>query len=255
MMFKILIIQQIYGHSDPEMKLMLKGNLFYRRFLSLSAIDPVPDHSTISRFRSDPKAMNLYRRCFNELKHQIAHKGFELRSGKIIDARLVKAARKPGKDDDAAFTKKSKKTVYGYKDHIAVDPKSDFVFEFVCTLANVHDSQVIDELLEGQEKAIFADKAYDQQELKQQCRKKGVVYGILAQAKRNRPLSRKQRMRNKIFFSRIRSKVEKVFRIFSLQLVLAYEENKSFLKSMLSDIVFRYRKRHRTTKRTNKIRK
>jgi len=65
LMLKILIIQQIYGHSDPEMELMLKGNLFYCRFLGLSAIDSVPDHSTISRFRKDLKSMNLYRRCFD----------------------------------------------------------------------------------------------------------------------------------------------------------------------------------------------
>ena len=61
--------------------------------------------------------MNLYRRCFSELKHQLAQKGFELKAGKIIDARPstdttgrgVKAARKPGKDDDASFTKKGKR--------------------------------------------------------------------------------------------------------------------------------------------------
>nr|WP_281054738.1 hypothetical protein [Thermodesulfatator indicus] len=39
--------------------------------------------------------MNLYRRCFEELKRQPAQEGFEFRSGKIIDARLVKAARRP----------------------------------------------------------------------------------------------------------------------------------------------------------------
>jgi len=32
---------------------------FYLPFSSLSAIEPVPDHSTISCFRSDLKAMNL----------------------------------------------------------------------------------------------------------------------------------------------------------------------------------------------------
>ncbi|GEM_PF-4120338 len=50
--------------------------------------------------------MNLYRECFNELKCQLTKKGFELKTGKIIDARLVKAARTPGKEDDASFTKK-----------------------------------------------------------------------------------------------------------------------------------------------------
>jgi len=120
LMLKILIIQQIYGHSDPEMETMLHGNLFYRRFLGLSAHDPIPDHSTISRFRSNLKSMNLYRKCFDELKRQLAQKGFELKAGKIIDARLVKAARRPGKDSDASFTKKGGKTVYGYKDHVAL---------------------------------------------------------------------------------------------------------------------------------------
>ncbi len=198
-------------------KLMLKGNLFYRRFLGLSAIDPVPDYSTISRFRSDLKSMNLYRRCFSELKRQLAQKGFELKAGKIIDARLVKAARKPGKDDDASFTKKGKKTVYGYKDRVAIEPKSDFVSEFVCTPANVHDSQVLDELLEGDEKTIFADKAYDSRDIRRKCREEGKVCGILAKARRGRPISGRQKRRNRIF-SRIRAKVERVFGIFSLHL-------------------------------------
>nr|WP_231887747.1 transposase [Thermodesulfatator autotrophicus] len=42
-----------------------------------------------------------------------------------------------------------------------MSPKNNFVTEFVCTAANVHDSQVMEEVLEGDEKAIFADKAYD----------------------------------------------------------------------------------------------
>ena len=217
MMLKILIIQQIYGHSDHETELMLKGNLFYRRFLGLSAIDPVPDYSTISRFRSDLKSMNLYRRCFSELKRQLAQKGFELKAGKIIDARLVKAARGPGKDDDASFTKKGKKTVYGYKDHVAIDPKSDFVSEFVCTPANVHDSRVFDELLEGDEKTIFADKAYDSRDIRRKCREEGKFCGILAKACRGRSLSGRQKRRNQMF-SRIRARVERVFGIFSLHL-------------------------------------
>nr|WP_231887748.1 hypothetical protein [Thermodesulfatator autotrophicus] len=54
--------------------------------------------------------MNLYRACFDELKRQLAQKGFELKTGKIVDARLVKAARKPGKGDNDAS---GKKTIYG----------------------------------------------------------------------------------------------------------------------------------------------
>ena len=217
-MLKILIIQQIYGHSDTEMEIMLHGNLFYRRFLGLSANDSVPDHSTISRFRSDLESKDLYRKCFHELKRQLAEKGFELKCGKIVDARLVKAARNPGKGDpDASFTKKGKQTVYGYKDHLAIDPKHEFVTEFVCTPANVHDSQVVDELLSSDDTAIFADKAYDSRALKRWCRGKGVYYGILAKGARNRKISSSQKKRNRKL-SAVRRKVEKVFGIFSLHL-------------------------------------
>jgi len=218
LLLKALIIQQIYGHSDPELELMLYGNLFYRRFLGLSATDPVPDHSTISRFRKDLKSMNLYRKCFEELKRQLAEKGYDLQCGKITDARLVKAARNPGKGDpDASFTKKGDQTHYGYKDHIAIDPKHEFVTEFVCTPANVHDSRVIDELLSGEEAAIFADKAYDSRDLKRWCRQRGIFYGVLARGAGNRKISSFQKKRNRKLQA-VRRKIEKVFGIFSLHL-------------------------------------
>jgi len=35
-----------------------------------------------------------------------------MKAGKIIEARLVKAARKPGKDDDASFTKRRKNNLW-----------------------------------------------------------------------------------------------------------------------------------------------
>ena len=50
------------------MEIMLHGNLFYCRFLGLSATDPVPDHSTIFRFRSFVQSMNLYRACFERTR-------------------------------------------------------------------------------------------------------------------------------------------------------------------------------------------
>ena len=117
---------QINGHSGPEMEFVLKGSLFYRGFLGFSVTDPVPDHSTISRFRFDLKASRLHRRCFSEFKRQIVEKGFELRSGN----------QGPGKDKDASLSKKGKRTIYGYKDHIAIDPRSEFVSEF-----GLHGSQ------------------------------------------------------------------------------------------------------------------
>ena len=215
---KILIIQQIYDHSDPEMEIMLHGNFFYHRFLGLSATDSVPNHSTICGFRKDLQSINLYRACFQKLKCQLAAKGFELKSEKIIDACLVRVARNPGKDDhDASFSIRENQTVYGYKDHIAIDSQHEFVIEFICLPTNVHYSQVLDHLLTGNEKMVIANKAYDLKALKKKCHKKGIVYRVLARGTRNYKLSSSQRKRN-AKLAAMRRKVDEVFGIFSLHL-------------------------------------
>jgi hypothetical protein len=51
MMVKVLILQQWYNSSDPEMEAALLDQLSFRRFVGLAPQDDSPDHSTISRFR------------------------------------------------------------------------------------------------------------------------------------------------------------------------------------------------------------
>src|SRR5699024_8852819 len=65
------------------------------------------------------------------------------------------------------------------------------------TGASLHDSTQLEDLLSGDERAIFGDKAYPGKELKQECRKEGIYYGVLDKAYRNTPLSRAQQVRNK----------------------------------------------------------
>jgi len=217
-MLKILFIQQLYGHSDPEMEMKLYGDLFYRRFVGLSATDPVPDYSTICRFRKALEGMGLMEELFEELLRQFEEKGYELRKGRVIDARVVKAARKPEKGDpDASFTKKQDKVIYGYKDHIAVEIENEFVVACECTPANVHDSQVVEELIEGEEEAVYADKAYCSEAISKRLEERGIRNGIMEKGRRNKPLSEESKQRNKMI-SRIRHKVERVFGIMSLHL-------------------------------------
>jgi len=92
-MFKILIIQQLYGLSDLEMEMNLYGNLFYKRFVGLSVTDPVPDFLTICRFRKALEGMGLMQELFEELLRQLRAKGYELKKGSVIDAIVVKAAK------------------------------------------------------------------------------------------------------------------------------------------------------------------
>ena len=51
-MVRALLLQQWYSLSDPELEEALSDRLSFRRFAGLSLEEEVPDHSTLSRFRS-----------------------------------------------------------------------------------------------------------------------------------------------------------------------------------------------------------
>lgn len=49
--------------------------------------------------------------------------------------------------------------MHGYKAHVAVDAGSQTVRAVIATPANVHDSVVADDLVQGDEAAVYVDKA------------------------------------------------------------------------------------------------
>ena len=63
-MFKALLLQQMYGLSDPQLEELLADRLSFRRFLGLSLSDRVPDHTTIWRFREELGKSGLAERAF-----------------------------------------------------------------------------------------------------------------------------------------------------------------------------------------------
>ena len=52
-LLRCLLWQQWYQLSDPGLEEALSDRLSFRRFVGLALADPVPDHSTLSRFRSE----------------------------------------------------------------------------------------------------------------------------------------------------------------------------------------------------------
>jgi transposase, IS5 family len=167
----------------------------------------------------------LYDRLFGIIVADPDARGVVLRRGTLIDATIVQSARRPCRkaddeettlrqkaqqDRDAEFTKKGKKTHYGYKGHIGVDEGSGVIRKKVFTAANVHDSKETDALISGDERSVSADKAYVSEERKRGLRKKGVFCGIPDKGYRNRPLAKKQKKMNRKK-SRVRSAVERPF--------------------------------------------
>ena len=111
-MFKCLLLQQWYGLSDPGLEEALADRLSFRRFVGLSLDESVPDHSTLSRFRTRLGEDGLAERLFDDLAAQLSAAGLILREGTLIDATVVQADAVPysheraaeRSDKDAGFT-------------------------------------------------------------------------------------------------------------------------------------------------------
>ena len=96
-------------------------------------------------------------------------KGLLVKKGTLIDASVIEAQARPPRseagawsktDADAAWTRKGKKSRFGYKLHISMDEGSGLVRGVELTPANVADTDVADALIMGDEEAVYADKAY-----------------------------------------------------------------------------------------------
>jgi len=167
-MFKILLLQQWFGLSDPQAEAQVNDRISFKVFLDMEITETGPDETTICLFRK--QLGDLAKELFDEINRQIAEKGFVVKAGTLIDASFYPAATRPPrkgkkpKDPDASWgvkgKGKNKKYCYGYKVHMGVDKDSGIIRKVEITQARVSDHEVFDELLSGDEKAVYADKAY-----------------------------------------------------------------------------------------------
>ena len=64
------------------------------------------------------------------------------------------------KDTDARQTKKGYELHYGYKNYVKADAESKLITGYTVTSANIHDSQVLAELVDDEDNVLYADSAY-----------------------------------------------------------------------------------------------
>jgi IS5 family transposase len=115
-------------------------------------------------------------------------------------------------DPDASWAKKGHQRYFGYKGHVAVDYLSGIIRKACLTTASVADTTMADDLIMGDEQAVYADKAYDTKARRVRLKATGVKDRISHRPNRHHPLTRRQEQRNK-GISRRRSGVERVFAI------------------------------------------
>lgn len=221
-MVKIALLQQWYQASDPAIEEALRDRISFRRFAGLGWTDDTPDHSTISRFRKALTERGLAERLFSEVNSQLDEQRLVLKQGTLMDATIVKAqARRPGTsegpgarsttDPDAVWTRKGRSARFGYKAHLGVDGKSGLIRKAALTGANVNESEVADQLVSGDEAAVYADKAYESKVRRALLRECGIKDRIMHRSHKNqRALPHWQARRNALI-ARARAPVEKVF--------------------------------------------
>lgn len=214
MMIKIYFLQQWYNLSDPLMEEEIYETASFQKFLDIDLLaDIVPDETTILRFRHFLEQHNLTDKLFDIVNKLLEERGLILKKGTIVDATIIETDRnRKNPDQDMSSTKKNNNFHYGAKAHIGVDADSGAVHTVEVTTAKMADNKKMEDLMHGEERALFGDKGYISKAKKKEFRKKGLFWGILDKGNKYHHLSSSQEKRNKKLSS-IRSKVEHPFRI------------------------------------------
>ena len=236
LMFKVLVLQQMYNLSDDQTEYQIRDRYSFCRFLGLTPEGRVPDAKTIWLFREQLVRRGLIEPLFGAFSSQIETAGYQARKGQIVDASIVSApkqrngrednaqikAGKPPedwsgnkrrqKDAEARWTKKHGKSYYGYKNHISTDRAHKLIRRWSATAANVHDSQVLNELLDTDNTSaeIWADSAYRSRDQQQALAEQGFRSHIHRKGQAGKPLSERANEANRKR-SKVRARVEHIF--------------------------------------------
>jgi transposase len=92
-MFKILVLQALYGLSDEQAEFQIRDRLSFMRFFGLGLPDRVPDYSTIWRFREALVTVGAMDNVFVRFDAALTDRGYLALGGQLIDASIIEAPR------------------------------------------------------------------------------------------------------------------------------------------------------------------
>lgn len=221
-MLRIHFLQHWFDLSDPGAEEALYDSRAMRTFVGIDlGREPVPDETTILNFRHLMEHHNLGDELFRLVNVYLEENGMKVARGTIVDASIINAPsstknKDKQRDPEMHQTRKGNQWYFGMKAHIGVDSKTKMIHSVVATAANVHDSQVLEDLLHGEETRLWGDSAYAGQ--KQVLHEHAPNAKDFTQHKGNRhhTLSADERSRNRNK-SRVRSKVEHIFHVMKRQ--------------------------------------
>lgn len=246
MLFKMCLLQTWYGLSDYELEDRVNDSIAWSDFIGLSLEHTAPDHSLVSKFRTEMTHKRAFEKLFKEINRQLEKHGVIVKTGAIIDASITQTPRKPkgpttwdvtpdredpandskeenqllmkkviepGIDTDARWIKKAGKTQFGYKQHVVTDLEG-MVLEVITTAANVNEISNMEEVLSEvkllKDSPLYGDKGYCSLKNKKLLQKKRLKNKIMHKATKSRKLTEQELLHNRLI-SKIRYKVERTF--------------------------------------------
>lgn len=169
LMLKILFLQGCYGLSDQEMEIQLYDRLSFQQFLDFP--EDMPDFSTIWRFREELTRGETSELIWDAIQSQIKEHGITIKKGVIQDATFIHAdpgkknsgmggrgeEAKTSRSKDGSWTKKNKKSIFGFKAHHKIDVTSKIITEVAMSTAKTHDGRID---LAKEDEIVYRDRGY-----------------------------------------------------------------------------------------------
>jgi len=215
-MLRIYFLQHWFSLSDPGAEEALYESRSMCRFVGIDlGREPVPDETTILNFRHLLERHELGERLFQAVGDHLQAQGLRVSNGTIVDASIISAPsstknKDKARDPEMHQTKKGNQWYFGMKAHIGVDSKTKQIHSVAATAANVHDSQLLEDLLHGDETRVWGDSAYTGQT---EVIRRAAPYAqdfTHEKGRRNQPLDEAAKARNHTK-SKVRAKVEHLF--------------------------------------------
>jgi transposase, IS5 family len=255
LMLRVYFLQHWFNLADPAVEEALYDSLAMRAFAGVDlGRKPAPDETTVCNFRHLLEEHHLGKKLFEQVGRHLQAKGMKVSNGTIVDATIINAPSSTKnasgeRDPEMHQTKKGNQWYFGMKAHVGVDKKHKLIHSVAASAANMHDANMMPELLHGQETHVWGDSAYaGQTEMiealapaaKDLTQKRGRGYKYLTP--RQRIINRAR--------SRIRARVEHaigvVKRVFAFTKVryrgIAKNANRLFVACALANL---YMVRHR----------
>ena len=165
LMLRIYVLQHLYNLADDAARNEIIDSRAFSQFCGVDSSNQVPDGDTIGRFRHILEQNQLGEAFFTNVVESLQKCNLMLKKGTIVDSTLIAAPsstknKEKQRDPEAHSVKKGNQWYFGYKEHIGVDADSGLVHTVETTAANVHDSNMVVELLQGTEEEIYGDSGY-----------------------------------------------------------------------------------------------